>query len=194
MDLNILTIAAISIALGADAFSLAIGVGLADLKRRELVRLPLIIAGFHVLMPLAGIVAGRLMGGLFGQVTNIFAGGVLILIGGIALVKSFLNAKTRTVTFRTAREAINKQEKMSRSLTGTFFIAFGVSIDAFSVGMSLGALGAQVLATVIFIGLTAGVMTIAGLLLGNYLGSRLGRWAETVGGLLLLLIGIKILM
>jgi len=73
-------------------------------------------------------------------------------------------------------------------------LAASVSLDALSVGFSLGTIRADIFMTVMIIGIIAGLMTGMGLVLGRIMGTRLGEKAELFGGLALLLIGIKLLL
>lgn len=72
--------------------------------------------------------------------------------------------------------------------------AASVSLDALSVGFSLGTIKADIFLTVISIGAIAGLMTGMGLVLGRILGTWLGDKAELLGGLALFLIGVKLLL
>lgn len=189
-----LMLLAVAVALGTDAFSLALGMGLTGSKRRIIILFPLIVALFHVLMPLSGMLAGRLFGGMLGKIARIFGGVILVAIGGRTLYQAFC-IPGQSFSFAQAQSVLRGEKSAAgQSLPALLFLALGVSVDALSVGFSLGALGAQVMGAVIVMGVVAGGMTWAGLVLGNVLGEWIGQRAEIAGGLILLLIGLKIMV
>ena len=72
-------------------------------------------------------------------------------------------------------------------------LAGSVSMDALSVGFSLGTFKANLGTTVLVMGIVSGVMTAAGFLFGRQLGSWLGTKAQALGGVVLLIIGVRLL-
>ncbi len=189
-----LTLFAVAVALGTDAFSLALGMGLTGLRRRDFY-FPGIVAVFHVFMPLAGMFAGRILGELLGQIAGVLGGAVLLFIGLRTLYHSFKGTGMESFSFGAARSLLQKKRKLAGKHLSTFvFLAAGVSVDALSVGFGLGTLGGAIIGAVLVMGLVAGTMTAAGLILGRFLGGWTGRWAEIAGGLILLLIGLKIMV
>ncbi len=190
-----LTIFVVALALGTDAFSLALGMGFTGLRRKEIFLFPFIVAVFHVVMPMTGIYAGKLLGEILGQVTSILGGAILLLIGARTLYNSLSGQETQTFSFGEARGALTHGgHNVRKSIIGMLFLATGVSIDALSVGFGLGTSGVQIIGVVLIMGLVAGILTGLGLFLGNILGGWIGKRAETVGGLILLIIGFKIML
>ncbi|HZW82650.1 MAG TPA: manganese efflux pump [Candidatus Deferrimicrobium sp.] len=190
-----LTVIAVAVALGTDAFSLAMGMGLSGLRRRTFVLFPTIVAIFHVFMPLIGMFAGHVLGELIGQVANIAGGIILIFIGARTLYKSFFADRGESFSFASARQAFRGMRRTPTDSLGSLLVlATGVSLDALSVGFGLGTLGARLIGAVLTMGLIAGSMTLIGLILGNRLGDWLGKRAENLGGLILILIGFKIML
>jgi manganese efflux pump family protein len=189
------TVIAVAVALGTDAFSLAMGMGLTGLRRRTLVLFPVIVAIFHIFMPLMGMFAGHVLGELIGQVANIAGGIILIFIGAHTLYKSFFEDRDESFSFTSARQAFQEKKRIATGSLGSLLVlATGVSLDALSVGFGLGTLGARLIGAVLTMGLIAGIMTFIGLILGNRLGGWLGKRAENLGGLILILIGFKIML
>ncbi len=190
-----LTVVAVAVALGTDAFSLALGMGLTGLRRRTLVLFPVIVAVFHVFMPLAGMFAGHVLGELIGQVANAVGGIILLFIGGRILYNSVGTVQWESFSFAAARAGLaGKRGPAAGGLGALLILATGVSLDALSVGFGLGTLGTRLVGAVLTMGLIAGAMTATGLVLGQYLGEWLGKRAETLGGLILLAIGFKIML
>ena len=75
---------------------------------------------------------------------------------------------------------------------GLLVLGASVSMDALSVGFTLGTRQVDLLLTALVIGVVAGVMTLAGLLLGRFVGRRTGEKAVLLGGVILVAIGIRL--
>lgn len=191
--MNLAWVAAVAIALGADAFSLSLAIGLAGIRKRMILHLSLVIAVFHVVMPLGGMVLGQALGSVLGRFAGGLGGLVLIGLGGRMLFKVY-RPTTEHFSFGEARDALFHKNITNVSLKGfgIYVLAASVSLDALSVGFSLGTVKADILITVVIIGLVAGLMTGMGLVLGRVMGTWLGDKAESFGGLALILIGVKL--
>lgn len=185
--LNIGWIIAVAIALGADAFSLALAIGLAGVGKRMAFRLSLTVAVFHIVMPLTGLWVGQTLGEAFGRVAQGIGALVLLWLGG----KMIWNAYAKRTD---KEESLPGQLPAGVSLKGwgIYALGFSVSLDALSVGFSLGTASTPIGWTIFIMGVVAGLMTAAGLLLGRFLGVRIGERAEALGGLTLVLIGIRL--
>ena len=81
-------------------------------------------------------------------------------------------------------------------IKGLFLVVLSIatSIDALAVGLSLAALQVAILSTAVVIGFVAFLMTIIGVKIGPLFGQMVGKRAELLGGLILILIGVKILL
>ncbi|WP_379157529.1 manganese efflux pump MntP family protein [Paenibacillus sp. sgz5001063] len=175
---QIVTIAIMAIALGMDAFSLGVGIGMKGIRLLHVLQLSLLIAFFHVLMPLLGLFTGSYVGHFLGQVATYAAGGLLVLLGGHMVFNSFRPVHTR-------------QEPMNhRNFWGMLLISLSVSIDSFSVGVSLGMFVNSIMLTVLAFGACGGLMSISGLLLGRRVSHGLGDYGEALGGGILLAFGL----
>jgi len=193
--LNLAWVVAIAIALGADAFSLSLAIGLAGIKKSMILRLSLVVAVFHVIMPLGGMMLGQALGSILGRYASGLGALVLIWLGGRMLYMVY-RPTIEHFPFREARKALfnnNLSTNISLNGFGIYVLAASVSLDALSVGFSLGTIRADLFITVMIIGMIAGFMTGIGLVLGRVIGTRLGDKAELLGGLALLLIGVKLL-
>ncbi|EHQ92276.1 manganese efflux pump MntP family protein [Desulfosporosinus youngiae] len=194
--MNLAWVVAVATALGADAFSLALAIGLAGIRKSMMVRLSLVVAVFHVFMPLGGMLLGQALGTILGQFASLIGALVLIVLGGRMLYKVY-RPTTESFSFREAREALfhkNVSNNPSLNGYGIYILAASVSLDALSVGFTLGTIRADMVMTVMIMGLIAGLMTGMGLILGRVMGTRLGDKAELLGGLALVLIGVKLLV
>lgn len=186
----------ISIALGADAFSLALSIGLAGVNKRMIFRLSFLVAIFHIVMPLVGLVAGQTLGILLGRLAKGIGAMVLIWLGGKMLlniqkpvIKHFAFSQARTEIFH----SLKLPSGISLQGFGIYALVASVSLDALSVGFSLGTVESRIGLIVLIIGIIAGVMTASGLILGRIVGTWLGDKAEVLGGLVLVLIGVRLL-
>jgi len=173
------TIILMAFALGLDAFSLGIGIGLRGIRLLDVLKLSVIIGIFHIIMPLLGIFTGHYVGELLGAVAASVGGALLILLGVHMIYSSLRREKNESISYR--------------SLWGMLLFAFSVSIDSFSVGVSLGIFASDLILTVLLFGVFGGMMSICGLLLGRRVGEWVGSCGEAFGGLILLTFGLRFL-
>ncbi|AZK45860.1 manganese efflux pump MntP family protein [Paenibacillus lentus] len=173
---ELLTIILMAIALGMDAFSLGIGIGMRGVRWGEMLRIGVLVAFFHLLMPLVGVVAGQYAGEILGGLAKYVSGSLLVLLGGHMIWNSLFGKDEQAVDYR--------------SFLGILLFSLSVSVDSFSVGVSLGMSRSSLLLTVIAFGLVGGMMSILGLLFGRGVGERLGEYGEAAGGAILLAFGL----
>ena len=172
-----LTLLAIASALGMDAFSLGIGIGMRGIRLLHILRMSTIIGLFHLVMPLMGMLAGQYMGSLLGEIAS-GAGGILLVLLGLHMVYSSIKGeKASPVDYTT--------------FWGTLLFALGVSVDSLSVGVSLGLFATDIVLTVLLFGLAGGTLSILGLWLGNKVAPGLGGYGEAFGGVILFVFGIQ---
>lgn len=177
---QMLTILVMAVALGMDAFSLGIGIGLKGVRVRDVLKLSAIISIFHVLMPLGGMITGQYVSGLLGGIATSAAGGLLLLLGGHMVYSSLRGEAVDSIDHRTT--------------SGMLVFSFSVSIDSFSVGVSLGMFSAHVLLTVLLFGFFGGLMSVFGLMLGRRASRSLGGYGEALGGVILFAFGLLFLI
>jgi putative Mn2+ efflux pump MntP len=177
---QLLTIAIMAVALGLDAFSLGIGIGMKGIRLLDILKISATIAIFHVVMPLMGMFAGQYASSLLGNVAAVSGGILLIVLGAHMIYSSFKGEEIQSFDHRT--------------LWGLMVFALSVSVDSFSVGVSLGLFASDVVLTILFFGSMGGLMSILGLLLGRRVGSWVGEYGEAFGGVILLAFGIKFLL
>lgn len=177
---DMLEILMMSIALGMDAFSLALGLGLQGIARRNAIKLSASIGVFHLLMTVMGIYAGLLMQGVLGKVAQLFS--AFLLLGlGIHMFYSTLYLKAEQVTIST---------------TGIAMLLFsaGVSIDALSVGFSLGLRStAYGLVSALMFGLFGAFLCLVGLFVGKRANRFTGMYGELFGAVILVGFGLHFL-
>ncbi|PLT48365.1 manganese efflux pump [Paenibacillus sp. FSL W8-1187] len=180
---QLLTLLIMALALGMDAFSLGVGIGMRGIRLLDILKLSAVIGLFHVLMPLVGIAAGQYMSLLLGHVATLVAGLLLLLLGGHMLFVSLRGGEELGPSFAD-----------HRTTGGLLLFALSVSVDSFSVGISLGMFAADALLTILLFGLAGGLMSVLGLLAGRRIGRSLGSYGEAAGGAILMTFGILFLL
>lgn len=176
-----LAVVLLAVALGADAFSVCLGLGLGGISRRRGCFLVFVVTLFHVLMPLAGWWLGEFTGTLLGRLAGT-VGAVLLFFLGIRMIYGTLLTK-----------APRAYSSFAPGIWGMLCLGASVSMDALSVGFALGVYRINPLLIAGVVGLVAGLMTALGLGLGRSTGARLGQRAQLIGGLILFIVGIHLL-
>ncbi len=178
-----LTLFGLALALAMDAFAVALGTGtvLARLTGRHIFRLAFHFGLFQALMPVIGWLAGQTIVQWVSAWDHWIAFGLLALIGG-----------------RMIREALSEEDtETGRDPTrglSLVLLSIATSIDALAVGFSLSVIGVSIWLPALVIGLVAGALTVAGMLIGDRIGNRWGPRVEVLGGLILIGIGLRILV
>ncbi|SDE33392.1 Putative Mn2+ efflux pump MntP [Paenibacillus sp. UNCCL117] len=177
---QIISIGLLAMALGLDALSLGLGIGMRGIRKLDIMKISLTIALFHVLMPLAGIWMGGYLSMLLGKIATVCGGILLLLLGGHMVYNTL--RKTESGGYD------------HRSFWGMLLFAFSVSVDSFSVGVSLGMFAGDIWLTVLMFGVAGGLMSVLGLLLGRHVGNWVGEYGEALGGVILGAFGIHFLL
>lgn len=176
---EMITLSIMAFALGMDAFSVGLGMGMFTLRLRQIFKIGITIGLFHVWMPLLGMMAGRFLSDRFGEFAG-YAGGILLLVLGVQMIWS---------SFKEEESSLMTPVGM-----GLFIFALSVSLDSFSVGLTLGIYKAKAAAVLVCFGIAATILTWAGLLIGRKVQGWLGRYSEALGGSILLAFGVKLLL
>jgi putative Mn2+ efflux pump MntP len=212
---GIIEIVIIGLALSMDAFAVTMSNACAylDATKAQRIAMPIVFGVFQGLMPLAGYFAGGLAASFIDQYAGIVALIILACIGGKMVWEG---ARALRVARAAARDAAaepaagagtaaepaaganacpSPQTGSPRQLSFGTLLAQGVatSIDAFIVGVSFLALGANIVVAAPVVAITTFVCCLIALGLGRRFGMLLGDRAEIVGGIVLILIGIKAL-
>jgi len=180
---QIVSLLLMAAALGTDAMSLAIGIGLRGISRREGIRVSLVIGLFHIIMPLIGTAAG----GYFSRL----AGGTAQIVGAAIVAYIGIRMVWGCFTQESARNQMTPWKLTGASL---LLLALSVSIDALSVGLGLGAFNYNIYLTSALFGLFGAGLTAAGLFLGRKMGSLVGKYGELVGGGVLIILALKMFL
>ena len=179
-----ITVLGISLGLAMDAFAVAIasGLKLRHTTPRHVFRLSFHFGLFQFLMPLIGWHIGAQVASFVDTFDHWVAFVLLLIIGGKMIVNVIKGVSC----------PVDQPERCSFKELVTLSIA--TSIDALAVGITFAFLQVTILPAVLLIGVTTLALSLAAYLLGNRLGIRFGSAAELAGGVVLVLIGSKILL
>ena len=171
----------IGIGLSMDAFAVSIGKGLStkSLTPRHYLSVGVWFGGFQALMPIVGF----LLGVSFASLVESFDHWIAFVLLGI-------------IGSNMIRESLKGDEceiHPDFSTRAMFMLAIATSIDALAVGVSFAFLQIDILPAASIIGVTTFILSMVGLRIGNIFGCRFKSKAEFAGGVVLIIIGIKIL-
>ena len=182
MGLVSIVMIAISLAMDAFAVSIANGVSVKHFSLKDATKQGLYFGGFQFAMPMIGWILGTSVKDNIEAVDHWIAFGLLLVIGVNMIVGSL------------QKDGSNETDSEAISVKTLLLQAVATSIDALAVGISFALLDVNILWASIVIGVVAFVAAVIGGLLGNSLGGFLGKKAEFAGGVVLILIGLKILL
>ena len=170
----------ISIALAMDAFSVSICKGLTmkyKVKRNSFI-LATSFSIFQMIMPLIGYLLGNSLSSKLIEFNHIIAF-ILLSIIGINMIKESYK-----------EEDIN----IGLNIKELFLLSIATSIDAMAVGITFSFFNVNLIVAILMIGVTAFILSLIGVNLGRLIGKNFQQKAEIIGGIVLILIGIKILL
>lgn len=172
----------IAVGLSMDAFAVSVCKGLAmpkcTFKKAAIVGLW--FGGFQALMPAIGYILGAQFQEAIASIDHWIAFVLLALIGGNMI-----------------HEALDNDEEeadASLNVKTMFLLAVATSIDALAIGITFAFLKVNIIPAVCFIGIVTFIISFAGVKIGNVFGVRYKNKAEIVGGIILILLGLKILL
>lgn len=172
-----------AIGLSMDAFSVSVCKGLTTRRFSWRIALTcgLWFGLFQALMPVIGYFLGSQFARYIEVIDHWIAFGLLFLIGANMI-----------------REAIWGQEDHGHNGTldfkGMFLLAVATSIDALAVGVSFACIQVELWSSVLAIGITTFLFSVLGVKIGNLFGSKFEKPAGIIGGIILIIIGLKILL
>lgn len=181
--MEILTVILLAIGLSFDSFAVSVcsGLNLPHIRFFQAAKIAFFLALFQGCMPLIGWLLGNSMKTLIEPVDHWIAFGLLSLIGGKMIIESFINSESREI-------------KNPLHIRVIILLSLATSIDALAVGFSFATMIDKILLPVIMIGLVTFIASMLGILLGKKTGPTFNRYAEIIGGLILIIIGSKILI
>lgn len=188
MGLAELVLLAVGLSMDAFAVSICKGLGMKKINLKVAVVLGLFFGGFQAGMPVIGWALGSQFMGIIGPIDHWIAFILLAFIGGKMLWEAFTEDEGEGEGDGDGKDA----EKID--LAEYLILAIATSIDALAVGISFAALSVDIVPAVSLIGITTFIFSIAGVAIGHTFGARYEKPATIVGGVVLILIGLKILL
>ena len=180
MGLGELALLAVGLSMDAFAVSVCKGLAMKHATLKSELTCGIWFGGFQGLMPLIGYFLGSSLKSLIEAYDHWIAFVLLALIGVNMIREAFSEEETQNDSF---------------SFRTMFMMAIATSIDALAVGVSFAMVGTMnIYLSVLLIGAITAVISCAGLYIGNFFGSRYKKPSEITGGVILILIGIKILI
>lgn len=175
----------IGVGLSMDAFAAAVckGLSLRKLHIKNILIVGLFFGGFQAIMPLAGYFLGQQFEAYITSVDHWIAFLLLSFIGGKMIVDVIKDRGEADKTVYVDKLEIND----------LFGLSVATSIDALAVGISFAAMKVEILPAALTIGGTTFIISSIGVFIGNKFGAKYKNKATLAGGIILILIGIKII-
>lgn len=179
--MGILELFILAVGLSMDAFAVSVckGLSLGKISWKHMALAGIWFGGFQALMPLIGYFGGRYFTDMITGYSHWIAFILLLIIGGSMI-----------------REAFGEEEAVDCSMTARsmFVLAVATSIDALAVGVTFAFLNVSIVPAVSFIGVVTFICSAIGIKIGSIFGVKYKSKAELAGGIILILIGVKILL
>lgn len=164
-----------ALALGMDVFSISLGMGMKEVRLKRVLIIGFVFGIFHLILPFIGIVIGSVLSMKTGTMATLIGGVLLIVIGSQMLLSVFTD-QTKPVI-----EPVG---------FGLMILALSVSIDSFSVGLSLGLSGVHTIVALLLFAIVSTSLTWVGMFLGRKVRGLLGVYSEIFGGSILFGFGL----
>lgn len=179
--MGILELFVLAVGLSMDAFAVSVckGLSLGKISRKHMYIAGAWFGGFQALMPLIGYYLGRFFTDAITEYDHWIAFILLVIIGG-----------------KMVKESFDKEEQMDGSMSARsmLLLAVATSIDELAVGVTFAFLKVSIIPAVSFIGVVTFVCSAVGVKIGSIFGTKYRSRAELCGGIILILIGAKILL
>lgn len=198
------------VGLSMDAFAVAVckGLGMRRIHWGQAAVIALFFGGFQALMPLVGWAVGSLFSGYITAIDHWIAFGLLVFIGAKMLWDAFHEDEGECVCGRDCaacprrnttdcsdpEAAAKAPDAPPLDYRELVMLAVATSIDALAVGVTFAFLGVNIWLAIALIGATTFALSFIGVVVGNQFGSRFERPATIAGGIVLILLGCKILL
>lgn len=190
MTFGSLLLLAVGVAMDATAVAAARGLAAPLLRWQNAAATALCFGAFQALMPLVGWAIGARFGGIVEAWDHWF---VAVVLGGIG-VKMLYESRTAHPAAPEASDAPDARERDLFAWHALLALAVATSIDALAVGITLPLLGAELAPAIALMGCITAGFSFAGVYAGRKFGAVLGRRLDGFGGVVLILIGVKVLV
>ena len=172
----------LSVGLGMDAFAVSVckGISMKKMNWKKVCIIGLYFGGFQALMPVLGYFLGSTFESVISNLDHWIAFGLLAIIGGNMIKDAF------------SKECDSFDDDVR--FKAMIVLAIATSIDALAVGITFAFLKVNLILAISMIGVITFILAIVGTKVGNRFGDKYEKKAELVGGVILILLGIKILL
>ena len=174
----------IGVGLSMDAFAVSIckGLSMKKIKKKDVFIIALFFGGFQALMPFIGWFLGKGFESYITSIDHWIAFILLGIIGGKMLIDGI------------KAEDDEETGEFKLHLKELFLLAIATSIDALAVGITFAFFKVSILSAISIIGIITFILCVIGVKIGNVFGEKYKSKAEIIGGIILILIGFKILI
>ena len=172
----------VAVALAMDAFSVSMTKGFSQkhLTNSQILYYGLFFGGFQAIMPILGYLCGNIIAAIVTSLAPII-GFILLLAIGLNMIRESLSGDDEEITDNFSFKEVT-------------LLAIATSIDAFAVGITIALINDPILISSAIIGIVAFIFSIIGIFIGKKIGNYIGDKFQIVGGVILILIGVKILL
>jgi len=170
----IISLFLIGVSLSMDTFSISLSIGTFNISRKKVLFLCSLVGIMHFFMPLIGSILGSKITTFLNINVNFLLGLILLFIAIEMLI-----------------DLIKKEEKFFElNIFNMFLVSISVSLDSFSTGLGLNAITNDIILSGIIFSLCAASFTFIGILIGKYSSNKLGVYANIIGIILLVILGL----
>jgi putative Mn2+ efflux pump MntP len=177
-----LTVLVIALALAMDCFAVSLAAGTVTKEKRVLTAavMGIFFGFFQTAMAVIGWAAGTWIASMIGFVDHWIAFVILVIIGGKMIIEGLRSDDKKTGSF-------------SLAIPTLLILSVATSIDSLGVGLSFALLSTGIIYAAAVIGIVSFIVSFAGVMFGSRLAVRFGHPVEIGGGIVLIIIGIRIL-
>ena len=195
--MNIITILLTGFALAMDAFAVSVtkGMTLKNLTKKMAIKIALFFGVFQAIMPLTGWLLGISFQGYIQAIDHWVALILLSILGGKMIYEFYENRKeAKNEAINEASMTMDSENKIDEELSNKELttLAIATSIDALAVGISFAFLNVNIISSSLIIGIVTFIVCFIGVVAGKKIGSLFKDYAELIGGIILILIGLNI--
>lgn len=180
--MGVLELLVLSVGLAMDAFAVSVckGISMKKMNWKKAIIIGLYFGGFQALMPTIGYFLGAAFQSLITSIDHWIAFILLGIIGGGMIKESF------------GDDEENRNDDVS--FKTMIVLAIATSIDALAIGITFAFLNVNLVLAISLIGIITFILSVFGTKIGNRFGDKYEKKAEFLGGVILVLLGIKILL
>lgn len=182
--MDFITIVAVALGLSFDTFAVSLSYGV--IRNRIIFRQAIIIAMVMAIFQAGLLVAGYFLGSLVSDIIKTADHWVALILLSFLGIRMIIAGIKRKVNYEEIRDFSNPLDLLTA--------AIGTSIDAFAVGISFALLEIRIWYSAVIIGIVTFLASMTAIRIGKSAGKRLGNKVEIIGGLILIIIGLKIFL